>query len=128
MTPKTDPSKQTAAPATDVDGVAKTAWIPLDPETDRGEHGLTPLILHRLSHKVSGQNETIAQLVTQSLLDRALDGHFGALEEILSRIDGDAKARDPAARSTNASVEIDIAKAQRILHALDDQPEGPPGD
>ena len=27
------------------------AWIALDPETDRGENGLTPLILHRLGHE-----------------------------------------------------------------------------
>src|SRR5580700_11409495 len=101
MTPRTASGKETDTPATGLSGVAETAWIPLDPETDRGEHGLTPLILHRLSHTVHGEKVTIAQLLTQSLLDRALDGHFAALEEILIRIDGDAKGRDPAARATN---------------------------
>jgi hypothetical protein len=128
MTTKTVPSNLTGPPASELGGKADTAWIPLDPETDRGENGLTPLILHRLSHQVHGKEVTIAQLLTQSLVDRALDGHFGAIEEILIRIDGDAKARDPAARSTNASFEIDSDKARRILNALDDQRQGPPGD
>ena len=33
----------------------RTEWIALDPETDRGEHGLTPLLLHRLGHEVDRQ-------------------------------------------------------------------------
>jgi hypothetical protein len=102
-------------------------WISLDPETDRGEHGLTPLLLHRLGHQVDSQQGTFAQMLAQRLIDLALGGHFPSLEEILIRIDGDAKTSQPAATSSNIAVEIDDLMAQRILDLYHDTREGPPG-
>jgi hypothetical protein len=109
-------------------GDCRIAWISLDPETDRGEHGLTPLLLHRLGHEVDEEHRTFAQLLAQKLIDLALGGHFPSLEEILIRIDGDAKTRSPAARSENIELEFDELMARRILDAYHDKREGPPCD
>jgi hypothetical protein len=105
-----------------------TLWVPLDPETDRGEHGLTPLLLHRLGHKVQGKQCTFAQMVTQELIDLALGGHFPSLEEILIRIDGDAKTSQPAATPSDAAFEVDELMAQRFFGAINDKREGPQDD
>jgi hypothetical protein len=106
----------------------ENSWISLDPETDRGEHGLTPLLLHRLGHEADSQHRTFAQLLAQKLIDLALGGHFPSLEEILIRIDGDSKTSEPAARAEKIALEIDDITARRILDAYHDTREGPPGD
>jgi hypothetical protein len=103
-------------------------WISLDPETDRGENGLTPLILHRLGHVGDRDGRTFAQLLAQKVIDLALGGHFPSLDEILIRIDGDCKTCEPAARAEKSSLEIDDLMAKRILDAYYDKREGPPGD
>jgi hypothetical protein len=103
-------------------------WISLDPETDRGENGLTPLILHRLGHVGASNGRTYAQLLAQKVIDLALGGHFPSLDEILIRIDGDAKTCDPGARAEKLALEIDDLRARRILDAYYDIREGPPGD
>jgi hypothetical protein len=104
------------------------AWISLDPETDRGEYGLTPLLLHRLGHEVGGKHCTFAQMLAQKLIDLALGGHFPSIAEILIRIDGDAKTSQPAAKSADVALELDDLRAQRILDTYYDKREGPPGD
>ena len=105
-------------------------WTSHDPALERGEYGLTPLIQDRLGHKSQETGLTYAQLVTQTLLNRALEGHLGALEEILIRIDGDAKAKakDASAKKATSTLEIDHAVAKRVLDAMHDRPAGPPGD
>jgi hypothetical protein len=108
--PATEPAELTA--------ITETAWIPLDPETDRGAYGLTPLILHRLGHRVGDSAITYAQKLAHTLLERALEGNFSALEEILVRIDGDAKSSNPPTRTRNTSIQVDDLTARRILDAL----------
>ena len=94
-------------------------WAPLDSETERGERGLTALLHHRLADRFDGKL-TFAQALTQKLINSALDGNPRFLEEIFARIDGEAKSREPAARSVKAPVDIDQITAQRILDALHD--------
>jgi hypothetical protein len=110
------------------DTVLALPWVFVDPETDCGKYGLTPLLFHRIGHYLPDGSQTIAQVLVNIMIDAALDGHFRSLEEILIRIDGDAKSTRPAARIEMSSVEFDDATAQRILDALCDPGEGPPGD
>jgi hypothetical protein len=102
-------------------------WVSVDSETDRGEHGLAPLLLHRMGHYLPGDTQTVAQGVVDLLIDAALDGHFRSLEEILIRIDGEAKSTQPAAKFGRTSLDIDEITAQRILDAFCKPGEGPPG-
>jgi hypothetical protein len=78
------------------------------------------LILHRLGHQVGSKPVTYAQVLAQTLLDRALAGHFGALEEILTRIDGDAKTTGPATKTLKPPINMAEAEAQRIVDAPHD--------
>jgi hypothetical protein len=110
---------------TDRGRLAKTDWVPLDPATDRGALGLMPLVRHRLGHTVAGGQVTIAQMLAQSFLDRALDGNLGALEAILDRLDGALKSGAADARSNPSLPPIDPARAERILDALSERPGGP---
>ena len=102
-------------------------WVFVDPETDCGKYGLTPLLLHRMGHYLPGDERTLAQGLVDLLIDAAIDGHFRSLEEILIRIDGDAKSTRPAAKIEMSLFEFDEAAAQRILNALCDPGEGPSG-
>jgi hypothetical protein len=104
-----------------------TKWIRLDPETDRGEYGLTPLLVHRLGHTIENTDVTFAQELVDFLIERALDGHFPSLEEILIRIDGDAKTALRGARSANAAVEMDQDTAKKLLDVYNNAPGGPSG-
>jgi hypothetical protein len=102
-------------------------WIPLDLETDRGQHGLAILLLHRLGHSLPDGQRTVAQLLIDLMLDRANNGHFPSLDQILIRIDGDTKTIEPAAKVEKTSFEVDEFTAQRVLDALCKPGEGPPG-
>jgi hypothetical protein len=102
-------------------------WISLDPETDRGKHGLAPLLLHRMGHYLPGDERTVGQGLVDLMIDGAFEGHFRSLEEILIRIDGEAKSTKPAATIEMTSIEIDEATAQRVLDAFCKPGEGPPG-
>ncbi len=99
-------------------------WSPLDPETARGDRGLTALLRHRLGDR-NDEQLTFAQRLTQKLINGALAGNARYLEEILVRIDGEAKSREPAAKSAKASVNVDVDEvtALRILDALHDEPD-----
>jgi hypothetical protein len=85
------------------------------------------LLLHRMGHYLPGDTQTVAQGVVDLLIDAALDGHFRSLEEILIRIDGEAKSTQPAAKFERTSLAIDEITAQRILDAFCKPGEGPPG-
>jgi hypothetical protein len=101
-------------------------WVSIDPETDRGQHGLVPLLLHRMGHNLPGDERTLAQGLVDLLIDAAIDGHFRSLEEILIRIDGEAKSAQPAAKFERTSLDINERTAQGILDALCEPGEGPP--
>jgi hypothetical protein len=101
-------------------------WVSIDPETDRGQHGLVPLLLHRMGHNLPGDERTLAQGLVDLLIDAAIDGHFRSLEEILIRIDGEAKSAQPAAKFERTSLDINESTAQGILDALCEPGEGPP--
>jgi hypothetical protein len=101
-------------------------WVSIDPETDRGQRGLAPLLLHRMGHNLPGDERTLAQGIVDLLIDAAIDGHFRSLEEILIRIDGEAKSTQPAAKFEKTSLEIGEITAQRILDAYCEPGEGPP--
>jgi hypothetical protein len=101
-------------------------WTPLDAETTAGQHGLTPLLLHRFGHEIETLHRTVAQVLVDRLLERALDGHHQSLEEIMTRIDGDAKASGPAVKSARVAIEIDEPAAQRVLDALLEPDDEPP--
>jgi hypothetical protein len=103
-------------------------WVAVDAETDSGKYGLTRLLFHRMGHYLPDGSRTVAHGLVDLLIDTALDGHFRSLEEILIRIDGDAKSTRPAAKIEMSLFEFDEAAAQRILNALCDPGEGPPGD
>jgi hypothetical protein len=98
--------------------LAELSWKPIDDETSAGQHGLTPLLLHRFGHRIAGLERTVAQVLVDRLLERALDGHHQSFEEIMIRIDGDVKSIGPAVRSTPSSIKIDQTTAQRVLDAL----------
>jgi hypothetical protein len=102
-------------------------WISLDPETDRGQHGLAILLLHRLGHYLPDEQRTVAQLLIDLMLDRANNGHFPSLDQILIRIDGDTKSIEPAAKVEKTSFAIDEFTAQRVLDAVCQPGEGPSG-
>ena len=102
-------------------------WVSIDPETDRGQHGLVPLLLHRMGHNLPGDERTLAQGLVDLLIDAAIDGHFRSLEEILIRIDGETKSTQPAAKFVETSLTIDEITAQRVLDAYRKPGEGPPG-
>jgi hypothetical protein len=100
-------------------------WVSIDPETDRGQHGLVPLLLHRMGHNLPGDERTLAQGLVDLLIDAAIDGHFRSLEEILIRIDGEAKSTQPAAKFVMTSFELDEITAQKVLDAFRKPEEGP---
>ena len=101
-------------------------WTPLDRDTTAGQHGLTPLLLHRFGHEIRGLHRTVAQVLVDRLLERALDGHHQSLEEIMTRIDGDAKSSGPAVKSARNAIELDEPVAQRVLDALLEPGDEPP--
>jgi hypothetical protein len=107
--------------------LGKLPWTPLDADTTAGQHGLTPLLLHRFGHEIANLQRTVAQVLVDRLLERALDGHHQSLEEIMTRIDGDAKASGPAVKSARNSVELDEPAAQRVLDAILEPGDEPPG-
>ena len=100
-------------------------WDSIDPETDRGQHGLVPLLLHRMGHNLPGDERTLAQGLVDVLIDAAIGGHFRSLEEILIRIDGEAKSTQPAAKFVMTSFELDEITAQKVLDAFRKPEEGP---
>jgi hypothetical protein len=100
-------------------------WVSIDPETDRGQHGLVPLLLHRMGHNLPGDERTLAQGLVDLLIDAAIGGHFRSLEEILIRIDGEAKSTQPAAKFVMTSFELDEITAQKVLDAFRKPEEGP---
>jgi hypothetical protein len=100
-------------------------WDSIDPETDRGQHGLVPLLLHRMGHNLPGDERTLAQGLVDLLIDAAIGGHFRSLEEILIRIDGEAKSTQPAAKFVMTSFELDEITAQKVLDAFRKPEEGP---
>jgi hypothetical protein len=117
------PTKATSDAAKDNGDVARLvlaglSWEPLDDETTAGQHGLTPLLLHRFGHRIASLHRTVAQVLVDRLLERALDGHHQSFEEIMMRIDGDVKSTGPAVKSAPASIKMDQPTAQRVLDAL----------
>jgi hypothetical protein len=98
--------------------LAELSWDPLDDETTAGQHGLTPLLLHRFGHRTASSDRTVAQILVDRLLERALDGHHQSFEEIMMRIDGDVKLIGPAVKSAPTSIHMDTPTAQRVLDAL----------
>ena len=106
--------------------LADLPWTPLDRETTAGQHGLTPLLLHRFGHEFADPHRTVAQLLVDRLLERALDGHHQSLEEIMTRIDGDAKSNGPAVQSARNGIELDEPAAQRVLDAVLEPGDEPP--
>jgi hypothetical protein len=98
--------------------LSELSWHKLDDETTAGQHGLTPLLLHRFGHHIDDSDRTIAQVLVDSLLERALDGHHQSFEEIMMRIDGDIKSTGPAVKSAPTSIKMDQPTAQRVLDAL----------
>ena len=100
-------------------------WDSIDPDTDRGQHGLVPLLLHRMGHNLPGDERTLAQGLVDVLIDAAIGGHFRSLEEILIRIDGEAKSTQPAAKFVMTSFELDEITAQKVLDAFRKPEEGP---
>jgi hypothetical protein len=94
------------------------SWEPLDDETTAGQHGLTPLLLHRFGHRIASLKRTVAQVLVDRLLERALDGHHQSFEEIMMRIDGDVKSIGPAVQSAPTSIQMDEPTARRVLDAL----------
>jgi hypothetical protein len=98
--------------------LVQLSWEPLDDETTAGQHGLTPLLLHRFGHHIASLRRTVAQVLVDRLLERAIDGHHQSLEEIMMRIDGDVKSIGPAVKSAPASIKMDQPTAQRVLDAL----------
>lgn len=108
--------------------LADLAWTPLDPEINAGQHGLTPLLLHRFGHEVGKEQRTIAQVLVDRLLERAIDGHHQSFEEIMTRIDGDPKASGPAVKQARVGIEMDEPMAQRVLDAILEPGDDPPGD
>jgi hypothetical protein len=107
--------------------LAELAWTPLDRETTAGQHGLTPLLLHRFGHEISEPpHRTVAQVLVDRLLERAMDGHHQSLEEIMTRIDGDAKSSGPAVQSARNGIELDQPAAQRVLDAMLEPGDEPP--
>jgi hypothetical protein len=107
--------------------LAKLPWTPLDRDTTAGQHGLTPLLLHRFGHEFAGLDRTVAQVLVDRLLERAMDGHHQSLEEIMTRIDGDAKSSGPAVKSVRNLVELDEPAARRVLDAILEPGDEPPG-
>jgi len=95
------------------------SWAELDEELSAGQFGLTPLLLQRFSQQIPSLNRTVAQVLVDRLLERAIDGHHQSLEEILTRIDGDAKSNGPAVKQILESIELDEPTAQRVLDVLE---------
>jgi hypothetical protein len=104
------------------------SWVPLEEEMTAGQHGLTPLLLQRFAQHIPSLKRTVAQVLVDRLLERALDGHHQSLEEIMTRIDGDAKSNGPAVKPALESIQIDEPTAQRVLDALQANSDQSPGD
>ena len=115
-----------------LDDLDNTPWIPLDPETDRGEHGLTPLVPSPARPHGTPQEQTLTIAIVGSKVDRPCTSRdiFGSLEEILIRIDGDTKSTR-AGRARSAKTSAGDGRRQpprRILDAIQRPTKDPPGD
>jgi hypothetical protein len=110
------------------DLLAELVWLPLDEETTAGQHGLTTLLLQRFSQTIPDFKRTVAQVLVDRLLERALEGHHQSLEVIMTRIDGDAKSNGPAVKSVQPALKFDAQDAERMLDASIPAHEQLPGD
>jgi hypothetical protein len=92
---------------------------------DGDSPSLTGLLRHYL-FEVVPDGKTRAQKLVEALVEDAEKGNLKSLQEILIRIDGEAKSREEVASPVLG--EVDELKAQKILEALNDDLDDPPGD
>jgi hypothetical protein len=97
-----------------------------DSDEHCGKPSLTALLVHEL-FEVEIDGKTRAQTLVEALVTKATDGDIRAFQEVMVRIDGDAKSREAETRETTEYPQVDALTAQRILDVYDDYREPRPG-
>jgi hypothetical protein len=97
---------------------------------DSDELSLT-VLLRRHLFEVKTDGTTRAQQLVEAWFDKALEGDYRARQELVIRIDGEAKSREEEAAETVAMPEypeVDELTAQKILDVFNDHRDTLPGD